>query len=143
MHDWQSQSHVRWDCKYHVVIVPKYRKKLLFGRLRHQIGPILRELCRQKSIELLEGHVMAGHVHMCLSIPPKYSVAYTIGFLKGKSAIRVHRQYERSERVYGMHFWAEGYCVSTVGLDEKVIREYIRQQEKLESGQNVLDFDKQ
>ena len=143
MHDWQSQSHVKWDCKYHVVVVPKYRKKLLFGRLRHQIGPILRELCRQKSVELLEGHVMADHVHMCLSIPPKYSVAYTIGFLKGKSAIRVHRQYERSERVYGMHFWAEGYCVSTVGLDEKVVREYIRQQEKLESGQNVLDFEKQ
>jgi putative transposase len=142
MHDWQSMSHVRWDCKYHVVIVPKYRKKLLFGRLRHQIGPILRELCRQKSIELIEGKVMPDHVHMCLSIPPKYSVAYTIGFLKGKSAIRVHRQYERSERVYGMHFWAEGYCVSTVGLDEKVIREYIRQQEKLESGQNTLDFEK-
>jgi putative transposase len=142
MHDWQNQSHVRWDCKYHVVIVPKYRKKLLFGRLRHQIGPILRELCRQKSIELLEGHVMPDHIHMCLSIPPKYSVAYTIGFLKGKSAIRVHRQYERSERVYGMHFWAEGYCVSTVGLDEKMIREYIRQQEKLETGQNALDFEK-
>jgi putative transposase len=142
MHDWQNQSHVRWDCKYHVVIVPKYRKKLLFGRLRRQIGPILRELCRQKSIELLEGHVMPDHIHMCLSIPPKYSVAYTIGFLKGKSAIRVHRQYERSERVYGMHFWAEGYCVSTVGLDEKMIREYIRQQEKLETGQNALDFEK-
>ena len=141
MHDWQSMSHVRWDCKYHVIIVPKYRKKLLFGRLRHQIGPILRELCRQKGIELLEGHVMPDHVHMCLSIPPKYSVAYTIGFLKGKSAIRVHRQYERSERVYGKHFWARGYCVSTVGMDEKVIRAYIRQQEKLESGQNTLDFE--
>ena len=141
MHDWQSMSHVRWDCKYHVVIVPKYRKKLLFGKLRHQIGPILRELCNQKGIELLEGHVMPDHVHMCLSIPPKYSVAYTIGFLKGKSAIRVHRQYERSERVYGKHFWATGYCVSTVGLDEKVIRAYIQLQEKLESGQNVLDFE--
>jgi len=141
MHDWQSLSHVRWDCKYHVIIVPKYRKKLLFGRLRHQIGPILRELCRQKGIELVEGHVMPDHVHMCLSIPPKYSVAYTIGFLKGKSAIRVHRQYARGERVYGKHFWAEGYCVSTVGYDEKVVREYIRQQEKLETGQNVLDFE--
>ncbi len=141
MHDWQSMSHVRWDCKYHVVIVPKYRKKLLFGKLRHQIGPILRELCGQKGIDLLEGHVMPDHVHMCLSIPPKYSVAYTIGFLKGKSAIRVHRQYERSERVYGKHFWARGYCVSTVGLDEKMIRAYIQQQEKLESGQNTLDFE--
>jgi len=124
-----------------VVIVPKYRKKLLFGRLRTQIGPILRELCRQKEIGLLEGHVMPDHVHMCLSIPPKYSVAYTIGFLKGKSAIRVHRQYERSERVYGMHFWAAGYCVSTVGLDEKMIRAYIQQQEKLETGQNTLEFE--
>jgi len=109
--------------------------------LRHQIGPILRELCRQKGIELLEGRVMSDHVHMCMSIPPKYSVAYTIGFLKGKSAIRVHRQYERSERVYGKHFWAEGYCVSTVGLEETMIRAYIQQQEKLESGQNTLDFE--
>ena len=142
MHEWQSLSHVRWDCKYHVVIVPKYRKKLLFGRLRTQIGVILRELSRQKGIELLEGHTMPDHVHMCLAIPPKYSVAYTIGFLKGKSAIRVHRQYQRSERVYGKHFWAEGYCVSTVGLDEQEIRKYIREQEKAETDQNVLDFDK-
>ncbi len=142
MHDWQSLSHVRWDCKYHVVVVPKYRKKLLYGRLRQQIGPILRELCRQKGIELLEGHAMPDHVHMCLAIPPKYSVAYTIGFLKGKSAIRIHRQYERSERVYGKHFWAEGYCVSTVGLDEEKIRQYVRDQEKAETSQNVLEFDK-
>ena len=141
MHDWQSQSHVRWDCKYHVVIVPKYRKKLLFGRLRNQIGPILRQLCQQKRIELLEGHVMPDHIHMCLAIPPKYSVAYTIGFLKGKSAIRVHRQYERSERVYGKHLWAEGYCVSTVGLDEQTIRRSIREQEKSQTDQNMLDFD--
>ena len=140
MHDWQSMSHVRWDCKYHVVIVPKYRKKLLFGKLRGQIGPIFRELCRQKGIELLEGHVMPDHVHMCLSIPPKYSVAYTLGFLKGKSAIRIHRQHERSKRVWGMHFWARGYCVSTVGLDEAMIRQYVREQEKLETSQNVLDF---
>jgi len=124
------------------VIVPKYRKKLLFGRLRKQIGPILRELCRQKGIELLEGHAMPDHVHMCLSIPPKYSVAYTIGFLKGKSAIRIHRQYERSERVYGKHFWAEGYCISTVGLDEEKIRQYVREQDKAQTSQNVLDFDK-
>ena len=143
MHDWQSMSHVRWDCKYHVVIVPKYRKKLLFGKLRKQIGPIFRELCRQKGIELVEGHTRPDHVHMCLAIPPKYSVAYTIGFLKGKSAIRIHRQYERSERVYGMHFWAVGYCVSTVGLNEERIRRYIREQEKLETGQNALDFEEE
>src|SRR5208282_5017301 len=92
MHEWQSQSHVKWECKYHVVIVPKYRKKLLFGKLRNQVGPILKELCRQKGVEVIEGHVMPDHVHMCLSIPPKYSVAFAIGFLKGKSAVRIHRQ---------------------------------------------------
>ena len=141
MHEWQSLSHVRWDCKYHVVIIPKCRRKLFYGKLRKQIGTILRELCRQKGIELIEGRAMPDHVHICLSIPPKYSVAYTIGFLKGKSAIRIHRQYEQSERVYGKHFWATGYCVSTVGLDEQQIRQYIREQEKFESGQNMLDYE--
>ena len=140
MHEWQSQSHVKWECKYHVVIVPKYRKKLLFGKLRNQVGPILKELCRQKGAEVIEGHVMPDHVHMCLSIPPKHSVAFVIGFLKGKSAVRIHRQLGE-KRVHGMHFWSVGYCVSTVGLDEKTIREYIQQQEKLETGQNELDFE--
>ena len=79
MHEWQSQSHVRWECKYHVVIVPKYRKKLMYGKLRNQVGPILKELCRQKGVEVVEGHVMPDHVHMCLSIPPKYSVAFVVG----------------------------------------------------------------
>ena len=141
MHEWQSLSHVRWDCKYHVVIIPKCRRKLLYGKLRDQIGRILRSLCEQKRIDLIEGHTMPDHVHMCLSIPPKYSVAYTIGFLKGKSAIRIHRQYEEDQRVYGKHFWAVGYCVSTVGLDEEQIRQYIREQEKFETGQNALDFE--
>ena len=88
MHEWQSLSHVRWECKYHVVFIPKYRRKVLYGKLRRRIGPLLRELCRQKGVELLEGHLMSDHVHMCLSIPPKYSVAHTIGFLKGKSVVR-------------------------------------------------------
>src|SRR5271157_3514088 len=92
MHDWQSLSHVRWDCKYHIVIVPKYRRKVLYGKLRRQIGVILRDLCRQRGVELLEGHAMPDHIHLCLSIPPKYSVAHTIGFLKGKSAVRIHRE---------------------------------------------------
>ena len=139
MHEWQAQSHVRWECKYHVVIVPKYRKKLLYGTLRKQVGPILRELCRQKGVEVIEGHVMPDHVHMCLSIPPKYSVAFVIGFLRGKSAVRIHRQSGES-RVFGFT-WSVGYCVSTVGLDEQTIREYIQQQEKLETGQNKLDFE--
>ncbi len=141
MHEWQSQAHVRWDCKYHVVIVPKCRRRLLYGKLRRQIGSILRDLCEQKGILLIEGHAMPDHVHLCLAIPPKYSVAYTIGFLKGKAAIRIHRQYEKDRRVWGKHFWTQGYCVSTVGLDEDEIRRYIQEQDKLDSGQNTLDFD--
>jgi len=101
MHDWRSMSHVRWECKYHVVFIPKYRRKVLYGKLRQQIGAILRELCRQKGVELLEGHLMADHVHMCVSIPPKYSVAHTIGFLKGKSAVRIHRHLLKTQRVTG------------------------------------------
>ena len=129
MHDWQSLSHVKWDCKYHVVVIPKYRKKAFFGKMRRQIGVILRELCRQKAIELLEGHAMADHVHMVLSIPPKYSVSHTVGFLKGKSAVRIHRELMKQRRMTGLHFWAVGYCVSTVGLNEETIRKYVREQE--------------
>ena len=140
MHDWENQAHVRWDCKYHVVIIPKYRRKVLYGKLRRQVGAILRELCRQKGVELVEGKAMPDHIHMCLSIPPKYSVAHTIGFLKGKSAVRIHRDLLHERRMTGLHFWATGYCVSTVGLDEVQIRKYIRDQEKLDSGQGDLDL---
>ena len=107
---------------------------------RRQIDGILRELCRQRGVELVEGHCKADHIHMCLSIPPKYSVAHTLGFLKGKSAVRVHRDLLQERRMTGLHFWATGYCVSTVGLDEAQIRKYIREQEKLESGQGDLDL---
>jgi len=140
MHEWESLAHVRWECKYHVVIIPKYRRKVIYGRLKKQIGVILRELCRQKGITILEGHLMPDHIHMCLSIPPKYSVAHTIGFLKGKSAVRIHRELLHERRMTGLHFWATGYSVSTVGLDEARIRQYIRDQEKLESGQGELDL---
>ena len=141
MHDWQSLSHVRWDCKYHVVIVPKYRKKSLYGKRRKQIGDILRDLCRQRGVELLEGHLMADHIHMCLRIAPKFSVAFVIGFLKGKSAVRIHRNILGHKRVTGMHFWAKGYCVSTVGLDEETIRRYIREQENRANDQPDLDLE--
>jgi putative transposase len=140
MHEWQSLSHVRWECKYHVVIIAKYRQRVLYGKLKRQIGPILRELCRQKGVELLEGRCLSDHIHLCLSIPPKYSVAHTIGFLKGKSAVRIHRDLLRERRMTGLHFWATGYCVSTVGLDEQRIRQYIQEQEQLESGQGELDL---
>ena len=140
MHDWQSLSHVRWDCKYHVVIVPKYRKKVMYGKLRRQVGPILRRLCQQRGITLLEGHAMSDHIHMCLSVAPKFSIAHTIGYLKGKSAVLIHRQLLHERRMTGLSFWATGYCVSTVGLDEETIRRYIREQELLESGQGELDL---
>jgi putative transposase len=140
MHDWASLSNVRWDCKYHVVIVPKYRKKVLYGKIRKRVGEVIRDLCRQRGVELLEGHLMADHVHMCLQIPPKFSVAFVIGFLKGKSAVRIHRTVLDRKRVTGLHFWARGYCVSTVGLDEKTIRKYIREQQELEMKQQELDL---
>ena len=132
MHDWQSLAHVKWECKYHVVFTPKYRKKVIYGKLRRSIGVILRDLCVQRGIELLEGHARMDHVHMCLSIPPKYSVAFTVGFLKGKSAVRIHRELLKKRRMTGLHFWATGYSVSTVGLDEDRIRKYIRDQDKRE-----------
>ena len=144
MHDWRSLSHVRWECKYHLVITPKYRKKVFFGKKRRQIGLILRELCRQRGIELLEGKAMLDHIHMVLSIPPKYSVAHTVGFLKGKSAVRVHRKLQQHRRMTGLHFWADGYCVSTVGLNEETVRQYVRNQEERDrrlDDQQELDFD--
>ena len=140
MHEWQSLSHVRWDCKYHIVIIPKYRKRRLYGQFRKGVGEVLRELCRQRGIEMLEGHLLPDHIHMCLSIPPKYSVAFVIGFIKGKSAVRIHRNILGNPRVTGLHFWARGYCVSTVGLDEETIRKYIRDQEKIENRQEELKF---
>ena len=141
MHDWSSLSHVRWDCKYHIVFVPKYRQKKLYGKFRSRVGEILRDLCRQRGVELLEGHLMPDHIHMCLSVPPKYSIAFVIGFLKGKSAVLIHRTVLGQKRVSGLHFWARGYCVSTVGLDEETIRKYIREQEKREKQQMDLEFD--
>ncbi|MBV8075533.1 MAG: IS200/IS605 family transposase [Planctomycetaceae bacterium] len=141
MHEWQNLSHVRWDCKSHVVIIPKYRRKVFSGRLRRQVGVILRELCRQRGIELVEGHALPDPIHLCLSIPPKSSVAHTIGFLKGKSAVRIHRELLHEHRMTGLHSWAAGYCVSTVGLDEARVRQYIREQEELERRQGEFDFE--
>ena len=133
MKDWQSQSHVKWECKYHVVILPKYRKKRNFKENRRKIGTIIRELCRQKGIEMLEGNAASDHIHILLSVPPKFSIAMTIGYLKGKSAVRINREIERvTGTLFGRSFWSRGYCVSTVGLDEQQIRRYIQEQEKHE-----------
>jgi len=138
MHDWSSLSHVRWECKYHVV--PKYRKEVSYGGMRKQVGGIIRELCRQKGVELLEGHLLSDHIHMCLSVPPKLSIAFAIGFLKGKSAVRIHREILNKRLLTGLPFWARGYCVSTVGLDEKVVRKYIREQEAIDKRQMELEL---
>lgn len=111
----------------HVVIVPKYRKKVLYGRLRGEIGKIIRQLCCQKEVELIEGHAMPDHIHLVLSIPPKYSVSMVIGYLKGKSAIHIHRKAEGVKQGFiGRHFWSRGYCAGTIGLDEENIRAYVR-----------------
>ena len=138
MKNFESLTHVRWECKYHIIFIPKYRRKIIFGRHREKVGHILRDLCEQKRIGLLEGHAMDDHVHLCLSIPPKYSVAYTIGFLKGKSAVRIHRELLDERRMSGLHFWATGYWVSTVGRDEKAVRKYIREQEERDHQQSKL-----
>ena len=139
MRDWQSLAHVRWECKYHLVWVPKYRRKALYGRVRRRFGEVIKELCRQRGVELVEGHAMVDHVHLCLSVPPKYSIANVVGFLKGKSAIRLHREFIGRGAV-GKHFWVRGYYVSTVGLDEKKVREYIRDQEKHDKEQMNLEL---
>jgi putative transposase len=141
MREWQSQAHVKWYCRYHVVIVPKYRRKSMFGAIRREVGEIFKELCRRFGIELVEGHVMVDHVHMCLSVPPKYSVANTVGKLKGKAAILIHQKFGRKRNFVGLNFWARGYCVSTVGLDEATVREYIRTQEEQEKKEEQLRLD--
>ena len=128
---YESLKHTRWECKYHVVFIPKYRKKKLFGELRQYMGELFRELAKQKECRIEEGHLMVDHVHMLISIPPKYAVAQVIGFIKGKSAIHIARTYMgRKKNFTGQSFWARGYMVSTVGRDEAMIRKYIQKQEK-------------
>jgi putative transposase len=126
----ESLRHTRWECKYHVVFIPKYRKKALFGGIRKYLGDVFRELASERESRVEEGHLMPDHVHMLISIPPKYSVAQVVGFIKGKSAINIARTYMGRRRNFvGQSFWARGYFVSTVGRDESVIRAYIERQE--------------
>ena len=138
----RSLSHTVWECEYHVVWVPKKRRKIIYGKLQREIGSILRRLCAYKGVELVEGKACLDHMHMCLAIPPKYSVATIVGYLKGKSAMIVFERYSRLKRNFRGHsFWARGYYVSTVGLDEAKIRKYIRDQEINESIQDRYDTD--
>jgi putative transposase len=130
MSEYNQLQHTTWDCKYHVVFIPKYRKKALFGQLRQRLGPVLHDLAARKDSKIEIGHMMSDHVHVLLSIPPKYSVAQVVGFIKGKSAIWIARNIDgRGRNFTGAHFWARGYFVSTVGRDEELIRRYIRDQE--------------
>ena len=130
MDQYQSLNHTKWECKYHVVWIPKYRKKKLYAELRRALGEVFKGLASHRESKILEGHLMVDHIHMLIEIPPKYSVAQVVGYLKGKSAIHIARTFEgRQKNFTGAHFWARGYFVSTVGLDETVIREYIRNQE--------------
>ncbi len=131
MDKYESLNHTKWECKYHVVFIPKCRRRTLYEELRGHLGEVFRRLAVQKESRIEEGHLMQDHVHMMISIPPKYAVSQVIGYIKGKSAIHLARVYgERKRNFVGQHFWARGYFVSTVGRDEATIREYIRAQEE-------------
>ena len=131
MDEVESLSHTKWDCKYHVVFIPRCRRKTLYTELRRHLGEVFRKLAMQKECRIEEGHLMPDHVHMMISIPPKYAVSQVVDFIKGKSAIHLARVYgERRRNFVGQHFWARGYYVSTVGRDEQAIREYIKNQEE-------------
>jgi putative transposase len=131
MDKYESLSHTKWECKYHVVFIPKCRRKVLYEQIRRDLGELFHQLAKQKESRIEGGHLLSDHVHMMIAIPPKYAVSQVIGYIKGKSAIHVARVYgERKRNFVGQHFWARGYFVSTVGRDETVIRAYIRSQEQ-------------
>ena len=138
---YESLKHTKWECKYHVVFIPKYRKKRLYHELRQHLGKVFHDLARQKECQIEEGHLMADPVHMLLTIPPKYAVAQVMGFVKGKSAIHIARSWGGRKHYYvGQHFWARGYWVSTVGRDEAAIRAYIAEQEKEDQRLDQLEM---
>jgi putative transposase len=130
MNSIQSLSHTKWDCKYHIVWIPKCRKQSLYVQLRQHLGEVFKDLASRKECKVLEGHLRVDHVHMLVSIPPKYAVSEVVGFIKGKSTIYIARTFsERKRNFTGQHFWARGYFVSTVGKDEEAVRKYIQEQE--------------
>ena len=139
--DYHSLSHSKWDCKYHIIFIPKMRKKQLYGDIRARLREIFHALAAQKDCRIIQGYLMADHVHMLIEIPPKHIVSEVVGFLKGKSAIAIAREFGGKTRNFnGEHFWARGYAVSTVGLEEEVIRTYIRDQEKDEQSAEAGRF---
>ena len=137
-----SLSHTVWECKYHIVWVPKKRRKVIFGKLRKEIVEVLRKLCMYKKIKILEGQACIDHIHVCLSIPPKYAVSQVVGYIKGKSTMILFEKYSKLKKNFrGHRFWARGYYVNTVGLDEAKVREYIRNQELNEEVEDGYDSD--
>ena len=134
-----SLAHTRWNCKYHIVFAPKYRRQIIYGEIKADVGSIIGKLCEYKGVEIIEGHLMPDHIHMLVSIPPKISVSSFMGYLKGKSALMIFDKHANLKYKYGnRHFWAEGYYVSTVGLNEATIRKYIQEQEKSDIMQDKL-----
>ena len=134
--DENSLSHTQWNCKYHIVFAPKFRRQIIYGRLRTSIGRILRELCERKQVEIVEANACPDHIHMLVKIPPKISVSDFMGYLKGKSSLMIFDQHANLKYKYGnRHFWCRGYYVDTVGRNEKVIQEYIKRQ--LEEDQRI------
>lgn len=139
MDDDLSLSHTRWNCKYHIVFIPKYRRKEIYGKIRTNIGQIIRQLCAYKDVEIIEAHAMPDHIHMLVRIPPKIAVSNFMGYLKGKSSLMIFERHANLKYKYGnRNFWAKGFYVSTVGLDTKKVQEYIRDQEKEDMIQDNL-----
>ena len=127
--DTESLAHTKWNCKYHIVFAPKYRRQIIYGKIKHDIGIMLRKLCEYKGVEIIEAEACKDHIHMLLSIPPKYSISQIMGYLKGKSALMIFEKYANMKYKYGnRHFWCRGYYVDTVGRNKKAIQEYIRKQ---------------
>ena len=132
MKDYVKSSHSAWECKYHITFIPKYRQKRIYGKVRAELRDVFHRLAQQKECRILEGHLQRDHVHMLISIPPKYAISHIVGFIKGKASLYIGQRYGRRRKYRGYHFWARGYFVSTVGYNEEVVRRYIREQEKVD-----------
>ncbi|WP_299981702.1 IS200/IS605 family transposase [Desulfobacula sp.] len=141
MNNYNKLKHTTWECKYHLVWIPKYRKKIIYGQLRKYFGEILKELALQRESKIIEGHLMGDHVHVLISIPPKYSVSQVVGYIKGKSAIHIARTYAgKRHNFVGQSFWARGYFVSTVGRNEEIVKKYIKKQEEADRKIDQLEL---
>ena len=141
MNNYNKLKHTTWECKYHLVWIPKYRKKIIYGQLRKNLGEILKELALQRESKIIEGHLMGDHVHVLILIPPKYSVSQVVGYIKGKSAIHIARTYAgKRNNFVGQSFWARGYFVSTVGRNEEIVKKYIKKQEEADRKIDQLEL---